>query len=333
MAELTTTDLNRFRSAFPKARIGVIGDLMLDRYFLGSVTRMSPEAPVPVLDMERKETRLGGAANVANNIKSLTATPYLFGVTGDDGKGEYLRRLAVESGFNTAGIISDPSRPTTIKTRVISGSQQMLRIDSESRAPISDTVEDALVSAFTELAPSLDGLILEDYNKGVMTASLIERILSVAAKHNIKTFVDPKFDNFFRYRGVTVFKPNRKETQDALGLSLRSDADINSAGKLLLERLGAEHILLTLSEKGMRLYERSIDEPFIIPTRAHEVADVSGAGDTVIATLAIATVVGASVRQAAVIANRAAGIVVAELGIVPIELSQLFDALENDITP
>jgi D-glycero-beta-D-manno-heptose-7-phosphate kinase len=303
---------------------------MLDRYLFGSVTRMSPEAPVPVLDIEITETRLGGAANVGHNIHSLSATPLLIGVVGDDSKGKLMYELLEGLGFDTSGIITDPDRPTTTKTRVVAGSQQMLRVDQEKKHPISDEIEQKVLSVLEENISLLNAIILEDYNKGVLSASLIANVIALAKKHNIPTFVDPKFDNFFTYKGVTVFKPNRKEMQDALGYKTKTDAEINKAGFDLLEKLGADNVLLTLSEKGMRLFERGHAEPFAIPTMAREVADVSGAGDTVIATLAVACACGTSVRQAAVMANRAAGIVVEELGIVPIGKDQLFDALAED---
>lgn len=331
MSVFTRQELSDFSANFGKARIAVIGDLMLDRYLFGTVTRMSPEAPVPVLDIEETETRLGGAANVAHNLHSLSATPLLLGVVGDDGKGAQMRSLLDAIGFDTSGIITDPDRPTTTKTRVVASSQQMLRVDQEKKHAVSAEIEKKLLNVLTANITSLTAIILEDYNKGVLSESLITKVIALAKKHNLPTFVDPKFDNFFAYQGVTVFKPNRKEMQDALGYKTKSDNEINNAGFSLLEKLGADNILLTLSEKGMRLFERGNSEPFAIPTMAREVADVSGAGDTVIATLALAVASGANVRQAAVMANRAAGIVVEELGIVPIAKDQLFDALAEDI--
>jgi rfaE bifunctional protein kinase chain/domain len=331
MSAFTKNELSVFSAAFGKARIAVIGDLMLDRYLFGSVTRMSPEAPVPVLDIEITETRLGGAANVGHNLHSLSATPLLVGVVGDDNKGKLMQTLLTDMGFDISGIITDPERPTTTKTRVVAGSQQMLRVDEEKKHPISLAIENQILEVIEKNIASLNAIILEDYNKGVLSESLIGKVIAIAKKNNVPTFVDPKFDNFFAYQGVTVFKPNRKEMQDALGYKTRSDEEINKAGFALLEKLGAENVLLTLSEKGMRLFERGNSEPFAIPTMAREVADVSGAGDTVIATLAVASACGATVRQASVMANRAAGFVVEDLGIVPIYKDQLFDALLEDI--
>lgn len=332
MSAFTKNELSTFSAAFSKARIAVIGDLMLDRYLFGSVTRMSPEAPVPVLDIEITETRLGGAANVGHNIHSLSATPLLIGVVGADSKGELMRSLLRDMGFDISGIITDPERPTTTKTRVVAGSQQMLRVDQEKKHPLSEGMENILYDMVASNITKIDALIFEDYNKGVLSTSLIRRAIALARENHIPTFVDPKLDNFFEYEGVTVFKPNRKEMQDALGIKTKTDAEIDHAGVTLLRRLGAENVLLTLSEKGMRLFEKDQTEPFAIPTMAREVADVSGAGDTVIATLAVACACGATVRQAATMANRAAGFVVEDLGIVPIYKDQLFNALTEDIT-
>ncbi len=331
MAQLSQIQLESFQVAFSKARIAVIGDIMLDRYLFGTVSRFSPEAPVPILDITRDELRLGGAANVGHNIHTLSATALLIGVVGDDSKGRRVRHLLEEIGLPSKGIITDPDRPTTIKTRVIAGSQQMLRVDHEKKHSISPEVEEKIFGLVESEISELDAIIFEDYNKGVLSAKLIRRITSLATSKHIPIFVDPKHDNFFEYKHPTVFKPNRKEMEDALGMPLSSDEQIQAAGFKLLEMLGAENILLTLSEKGMLIFERGEKTPYSIPTRAREVADVSGAGDTVIATLAVAKACGATVREAATMANRAAGLVIEELGIVPIFSYQLFDALQEDL--
>jgi rfaE bifunctional protein kinase chain/domain len=331
MSYLNENGLAALEKAFSKAKVGVIGDLMLDRYMFGAVSRISPGAPVPILEMHNKEVRLGGAANVGHNIHTLGATPVLFGVVGQDAKGELMKNMLEEHGMASIGVVSDHDRPTTVKTRVIANAQQMLRIDDEKKHPVSDRVEEALFTLIESHLGELSALVFEDYNKGVLSSRLIRRLIEVARQQNVPTFVDPKYDNFFEYKHVTLFKPNRAELQDALGVRIRSDEEIDRAGQKVLELLGAENVLLTLSEKGMRLFERGAAEPFAIPTRAREVADVSGAGDTVIATLAVAHACGASIREAAIMANRAAGIVIEELGIVPIQQKQLFEALAEDI--
>ncbi|HYM20939.1 MAG TPA: D-glycero-beta-D-manno-heptose-7-phosphate kinase [Candidatus Kapabacteria bacterium] len=328
---LSQTFISSLEKAFSKARVAVVGDLMLDRYLFGAVSRISPEAPVPILDIYRDESRLGGAANVAHNIHTLSAVPILIGVVGDDSKGERVCNLLKSSGLSADGIISDSSRPTTIKTRVVAGSQQMLRVDHEKKHPVPDSVEQKLFTTFADQVDSLDGVILEDYNKGVLSAKLIGRIIDLALVRNVPIFVDPKHDNFFEYKRVTVFKPNRVEIENALGMKLSEDDHVRQAGFKLLEMLQAKNVLLTLSEKGMLLFEQGEKEPFAIPTSARQVSDVSGAGDTVIATLAVAKACGATVREAAIIANRAAGLVIEELGIVPIYKKQLIAALYEDI--
>jgi rfaE bifunctional protein kinase chain/domain len=331
MENLSQTKLESLANAFPKAQIAVIGDLMLDRYLFGTVSRFSPEAPVPILDIHRDEWRLGGAANVANNIHTLSATALLVGVVGDDSKGLRIKKMLKEIGLSPDGIITDPDRPTTIKTRVIAASQQMLRVDHERKHYLNPETEEKVFKYVEKNIDDLNAIIFEDYNKGVLAPKLIRRITSLAAGKNIPVFVDPKHDNFFEYKKATVFKPNRKEMEDALGLHFDGDGKLQEAGFKLLDMLEAENILLTLSDKGMVLFERGEKKPFSIPTRAQQVADVSGAGDTVIATLAVASACGATIREAATMANRAAGIVIEELGIVPIFKEQLFDALIEDL--
>ncbi|MDP4219444.1 MAG: D-glycero-beta-D-manno-heptose-7-phosphate kinase [Bacteroidota bacterium] len=331
MDHISQTKLESFSKAFSTARIAVIGDLMLDRYLFGSVSRLSPEAPVPILDIHRDELRLGGAANVANNIHTLSATAILVGVVGDDSKGAQFRKMLGDIGLSSEGIITSADRPTTIKTRVVAASQQMLRVDHEKKHPIPTETEEKIFNFLEAKIDELDGIIFEDYNKGVLQPKLIRRITELAVRKSVPIFVDPKHDNFFEFKHATIFKPNRKEMEDALGIHFDGDGKLHAAGFKLLEMLEAENVLLTLSEKGMLLFERGEKEPYSIPTRAQQVADVSGAGDTVIATLAVASACGASVREAAMIANRAAGIVIEELGIVPIYKQQLLDALLEDL--
>lgn len=336
MLELNQTRIEALANAFCKARIAVIGDLMLDRYTFGSVSRISPEAPVPVLEIENEQARLGGAANVGHNILGLGATPLMLGVVGDDTSGLILKGIFTDLGFPLDGIVTDSTRPTTVKTRVIAGSQQMLRLDHEMKHEIGHETEDRLIEILEEEIRSLEGIILEDYNKGVVTRSLIHRATEIGRKHGVPVLVDPKSQNFFEYQDATVFKPNRKEVEDALGVRLHTNEDTVAAGIRLMEMLHADNVLLTLGEKGMMLFERIANngissEPFAIPTRARQVADVSGAGDTVIATLAVCMACGMSVRESAVIANRAAGLVIEEVGILPIYREQLEKALIEDL--
>lgn len=316
---------------FDGKRIAVVGDLMLDRYYWGAVNRISPEAPVPVVEVDEESTRLGGAANVANNIASLGGIPFLIGVIGADDGGTRLRATVESQGFSSDGLVVDASRPTTVKTRVIAHSQHVVRIDQEVKSDIGSEIERRILGVLSSHLSSIDAIILEDYNKGVMTRGLIRTVIELARKHGRIVTVDPKFNNFFEYRQATVFKPNRKETEEALGVRLGSSGDVESAGRALLERLQAENVLMTLGERGMALFERSGEASFV-PTHARHVADVSGAGDTVVATLTIALAAGAATKEAAALANHAGGIVCGEVGIVPINKTALFEAVLHDGT-
>ncbi len=310
-------------------RIAVVGDLMLDRYIWGSVSRISPEAPVPVVDMETEQARLGGAANVARNIKSLGGEPLLVGVIGADNSGKQLFDIVRECGFSSDGIIVDSARPTTVKTRVIAHNQHVVRIDRELKTEISPAIQTNILNVLRTQMRTIDGIIIEDYNKGVVVRELIHRLVELARAEGKVVTVDPKFNNFFEYRNVTVFKPNRKEAEEVLGMRLRTEADIHQAGKALIERLGAQNILLTLGEHGMTLFEGS-GKVSHVPTKARNVADVSGAGDTVISTLTMALAGGASVKEAAMLANYAGGIVCGYIGIVPVNKAELRQMVLSD---
>jgi rfaE bifunctional protein kinase chain/domain len=306
-------------------RIAVVGDLMLDRYFWGSVTRISPEAPVPVVEVESESTRLGGAANVANNIASLGGTPVLMGVVGQDDSGRALMSIVTDNGFPGEGILIDAARPTTVKTRVIAHHQHVVRVDREARQEIPQAIQVSILDVLKRSAGSIDAVIVEDYNKGVVTKDLIHELVEFSRRHEIIVAVDPKFNNFLEYKHVTVFKPNRKETEEALGVRLDDQTTIDKAGRDLIEKLKAENVLLTLGERGMVLFTAAGGLTHV-PTAARKVADVSGAGDTVIATLTMALTAGATIKEAAMLANIAGGIVCGEVGIVPISVESLREA-------
>ncbi|MBI5476602.1 MAG: D-glycero-beta-D-manno-heptose-7-phosphate kinase [Ignavibacteriales bacterium] len=310
-------------------RIAVIGDLMLDRYIWGNVSRISPEAPVPVVDMEQEQVRLGGAANVAMNIKSLGGDPLLIGIIGDDNSGRQLSDLMRENKFSTDGIITDTTRPTTVKTRVIANSQHIVRIDRERKSDISPVIQNKLLDILRKNISTVDGIIIEDYNKGVVVKELIGEIVTLANKQNKIVTVDPKFNNFFEYKNVTVIKPNRKEAEEAMGVRLKTNDDILAAGKNLMEKLQSKNVLLTRGEHGMSLFE-SNGKISHMPTKALNVADVSGAGDTVISTLTMALASGATIKEAATMANFAGGIVCGYIGIVPIQPNELKEIILHD---
>ena len=331
MVNLSAKRINTLKAGFKDLKIAVVGDMMLDCYFRGDVKRISPEAPVPVVEVENEFYRFGGAANVALNIIKLGGIPYPIGVIGPDSYGAIFSSLIKETGITNDGIITDDSRPTTTKTRVIADHQHVVRIDKESKQYLGKETQHKVYAFIEAHIGELDGIILQDYNKGVLTPAIIEKVIALANKHNVLVTVDPKFHNFFLYKNVTVFKPNRKEAEDVLGLKIRTDGEITKAGNELLERLNAKYILLTLGEGGIAVFERGKEEKRM-PTKARKVADVSGAGDTVISTLTMAIAAGANILEASYLANYAGGLVCEEVGIVPIEHDKLFNTVLEEIT-
>jgi len=330
MINVSLKKLNNLKRKFIGKRIAVIGDLMLDSYFWGTVGRISPEAPVPVVEIENEFNRFGGAMNVAYNILTLGGIPIPIGVIGNDNEGKIFRSLMDEKGMSSRGVVIDKNRPTTAKTRVIANKQHVVRIDREKTTHISAQTEKKILDLLKKEIKKIDAIILEDYNKGVMTASLIKNVIELAGNENIIVTVDPKFNNFFLYQHATVFKPNRKEIEDALGIKMASKEDITIAGYKLLEKLNCKYALLTLGEDGIALFEKDKPERRL-PTKAQKVSDVSGAGDTVISTLTMALTAGADIYDAAYLANFAGGLVCQEVGIVPIELTKLFIAVSEDL--
>jgi D-beta-D-heptose 7-phosphate kinase/D-beta-D-heptose 1-phosphate adenosyltransferase len=314
--------LSRFRGR----RILVVGDVMLDRYYWGLVARISPEAPVPVVEIHSESTRLGGASNVALNLAKLGAVPFLVGVVGKDGSGRKLRVEVKRHGLSTAGIHTEAQRATTVKTRVIAHHQHVVRVDRESRHPLLPQTARRIGRLIADRLPRSEAVLIEDYNKGMLDQDLIQETIRLARRHRKPVMVDPKFDNFFDYRGATLFKPTQKEVESVLGTRIRSRENLLRAGRALQGQLGGAAVLLTRGEQGMTLFERS-GAVTHIPTVAKEVYDVSGAGDTTIAVLTLSAVAGASLKEAAVIANQAAGIEVGKVGISPVELSELRAAL------
>lgn len=329
MVYISTHRLDELKSNFTGKKIAVIGDMMLDCYFWGDVKRISPEAPVPVVEVGDEFYRFGGAANVALNILKLGGIPFPIGVIGYDNDGTIFTSLVNENKIQSDGIFIDESRPTTSKTRVIAHNQHVVRIDKESKAYINEEMRKKIFSYLESHIKKIDGIILQDYNKGVLTAELIEKIISLANKNDVLITVDPKFHNFFAYKNITVFKPNRKEAEDVLGMKIKTASDISSAGKTLIEKLKAQNVLLTLGEEGIAIFEPHQTEKRM-PTKAIRVADVSGAGDTVISTLTMALAANANILEACYLANFAAGIVCGEVGIVPIEIERLFKEINED---
>ncbi len=311
---------------FTQITIVIVGDIMLDRFVEGDIERISPEAPVPVLRLSRTREMSGGAGNVAANIASLGARAVLIGLVGHDEAATALRRLTAGGHIEPLLVTSD-TRPTIRKTRFIAARQQVVRIDEESLEPLTIHEEDALIEAVTSRLDAAHAIILSDYGKSTLSRRLVRHVMASAVTLRVPVFVDPKGDDFARYDGAACITPNQKELARATGLPVRDESDIAAACTTLFARVKADAILTTRSEKGMTLVERSMP-PVSISARAREVFDVSGAGDTVIAALAVAHASGRSLTQAMRIANAAAGVVVSKLGTATVTLAELMHELQ-----
>lgn len=308
--------------------IAVVGDLMLDEYLWGSVDRISPEAPVPVVNISRDSATPGGAANVAGNIIGLGDRVHLIGVVGNDNSGSILDWLLREQGIDTGGLLHDPQRPTTVKTRIIANNQQVVRADRELKQDISTELEDEAMAYLAERKGDLKGLIISDYGKGVITKTFLEKLISFCLAENIFIAVDPKDTNFPRYKKVSLITPNHHEAGFAHGLRIVDEETLNVVGAGLLNKLEARSILITRGEKGMALFTDD-GEVKLIPTVAKKVFDVTGAGDTVISSFVSAVAAGATLEEATVISNQAAGVVVAEVGTATITKKALLSAFSD----
>ena len=306
-------------------RVVVVGDAMLDVYLRGDVERISPEAPVPVVRIRERKLALGGAANVANNIVTIGARCELVAAVGDDHAGATLREMLRQVKTDTRSLVS-VARPTTTKTRVVARSQQLVRYDEEEDTDLSAAETERLLAAVRIAIGDADALVLEDYNKGVLVPPVIRSAIDWARERGVPVIVDPKYRNFFAYRGATIFKPNRRELESALGAEV--DLEHPEALPATFERLGVEHLLLTLGERGMALIAAD-GEVGRIPTTAREVYDVVGAGDTVTAYLAAILAAGGTPAEAAIVANFAAGIEVGKLGAATVTRTEVLDAYDD----
>lgn len=308
-------------------RIVVVGDVMLDRYLVGDTERLSPEAPVPVVTVRETRSAVGGAANVAANVAAIGATPLLAGVLGDDENAGIIRTELAARQIDDRHLVSVAGRPTTTKTRVIARGQQVVRIDEEVTLPLDPRDRERVTAAVLELLARADGLVLEDYNKGVLDPTLIAAAIAGARRAGLPVVADPKYRHFFDYRGATVFKPNRRELEAALGAAVDLERQPNALTEVL-ERLGVDHLLLTLGQEGMVLVRRG--GPAVhVPSHAREVYDVSGAGDTVTAWVATALAAGATIDEAAYLANVAAGVEVGKSGVATVEPDEVLAAHEH----
>ena len=311
---------------FPKARVLVLGDLILDEFIWGKVERISPEAPVPVVLVNSESFMPGGATNVASNIASLGGIALICGIAGDDKAGRTLDLELRKRGVDTSGIIVDAHRPTTVKTRIIAHHQQVVRVDREKSGPLDDALLEQILTFIRARIETVDAVIIEDYGKGVIVPRLLTRIIPWARKYKKIVTVDPKIDHFSYYKGVTCITPNEKEAQGGSGVIIKDNADIERAGKKLLKELDLESCLITRGENGMSLFERD-GKSIHIPTVAQEVFDVSGAGDTVIAAFTLALASGASKLEAAHLSNFAAGIVVSKVGTAVVTKEELLESI------
>jgi len=318
----------QYLQRFPQASLLVIGDLILDHYVMGRVSRISPEAPVPVVHVESETLRLGGAANVFNNILALGGKADLCGVIGADESGRLLLKELGKSRSGRGGVIIDHDRPTTRKSRVIAHNQQIVRYDMEGRQELKGTLQKRLLRYVESRIRELSCIVVSDYAKGVVSAALMTELTRMAALRKIPIIVDPKVEHFSYYKGVTVMTPNHLEATQAAGLNGDDDQTINQAGAVIRQRLGCQSVLITRGEKGMSLYEGE-GTSWHLPTQARQVYDVTGAGDTVIGTLALALATGANMRAAATLANHAAGIVVGMVGTATVSPKQLLEAVGN----
>ncbi len=315
---------------FKKARILVIGDFILDQFIWGSVDRISPEAPVPVVNVQRESYMPGGSLNVANNIHTLGGVVFPCGVIGRDINGRMLAKVMRKTGIETGGVIYDPARPTSLKMRVIAHSQQMVRVDREKTHPMAPEIFRKIFQFIGQKISKADAVIIEDYGKGLIDAKLLKEVVRLAKKFRKPVLVDPKEKNFPHYRGVTAITPNRKEAYGALQDYKSGDYSLEEVGRKLLQKLKCAAVLMTLGEGGMALFEKG-RATVKIPTFAREVYDVSGAGDTVIAVFALALAAGSSMKEAAKLSNIAAGIVVGKLGTATVSPEELREAVEKRV--
>ncbi len=322
-------DRKSIESIFNRIRTAnclVIGDLMLDEYLWGKAERISPEAPVQVVDVVREEMRLGGAGNVVNNLVELGAGVTVCSVVGDDDNGQELLEAFGRRGVATDAIFRDATRRTSRKTRVVAAHQQIVRIDRESRVPLSAEVERRVSDWIAANAGGFDVILLSDYQKGVLTPGVISATLAAARPRAIPVLVDPKGTDFSRYSGATLLTPNRREAEAASGMAIHDTESLVRAADVIMERVGLEHLLITRSEEGMSLFSR-LAAPMHIPTVAREVFDVSGAGDTVLASLAAGMAAGMEMVEAARLANITAGIAVAKLGTSTVAPAEIINAV------
>lgn len=340
--------LARFAKAFRGRRIAVAGDFMLDRYVWGSAARLSPEAPVPVVDFANESHVLGGAGNVAANLTALGAAVFPFGVVGEDEDGRALRGCLSAAGLATKGVFADASRITTVKTRIVARHQQIVRVDRERRDPLGKALEDRLVRAIKAALPRLDALVVSDYDKGVVSDSLADCVLTECHRRGVPALVKPKTSRLFAYRGASLIACNAKEAGFFITRPVEDDESVEDAGRRLLAHFGCSAVVITRGSEGLNVFEETSRQGFHVAATSSEISyarvgqagldrsahgrqvfDVTGAGDTVLSVLALALAARIPVRDAAILANAAAGVVVGKLGTSTVSPGELFAALRD----
>ena len=331
---MRATALPQLFTQFNTLRVLIVGDVMVDAYVWGKATRLSPEAPVPVVHVARTENRLGGAANVALNVQALGATPLLCAVIGDDAGGDNLLRLLHEHQLPATGIIRSAARPTTVKQRILAQGQQLLRIDSEIETDLNRAETQQLLAAYDDLLAQADVVIFEDYDKGVLREEIIRECIARARQRHIPTVVDPKKKNFLAYRGCTLFKPNLKELREGLKLEFPDPTPEHRAGfeagvAQLREILAPEIVLVTLSEHGV--FAQQADQKTYLPAHLRTISDVSGAGDTVISIAALCVALRQPAAFTAALANLGGGLVCEQVGVVPVEKQRLLEEAQEKL--
>lgn len=326
---MTFSDANSLFEAFSKLKILVIGDVMVDSYVFGCVSRISPEAPVPVVLANNTEKRLGGAANVALNVQALGATPIPCAIVGDDVDGEFFLKRLKERNIPGKGVITSNDRQTTVKERVLSGAHQLLRVDYETDKDLTAIEQKSLLAHIKNLLPECDAVIFEDYDKGVINEVIISETIAEANRLGIPTVVDPKKRNFLDYKGATLFKPNLKELKE--GLKIECDPtdleSIQAGAQALQQVLEAKMVMVTLSEHGVFIKDNG--NTHLIPAHVRQISDVSGAGDTVISIVACGLAAGLDAKTTAALANLGGGLVCEHVGVVPVDKEDLKKEIEN----
>jgi rfaE bifunctional protein kinase chain/domain len=325
---MNRTRVEQILQSFSKKSVLILGDIMLDEFIWGKVARISPEAPVPVVEVVEETYRLGGSANVAATIRAMDGIPIPVGIIGRDAASHRVEELLQQSGIERHGLVR-VDRPTTLKSRIIAHNQQVVRTDRESRQPLPTEINGALAELFLQYLPQVSAVVISDYDKGVVNRELLPAILPKARNAGVPVFLDPKVHHADYYHPITLITPNHREAELLTGMSIDGDDELEAAGRKLLQRFECDFALITRGEHGMSLFSASVKTPHHLPTFAREVFDVTGAGDTVIGTLALARAGGATMEEAATIANHAAGIVVGKVGTATVSQSELLSDFER----